>query len=187
MMGSDLGVSIHVFALPPSMVRLRCHRLQRRPRQDRRRDRLPGDDRGRARGLSTEPALPRARGGGGGLAGPLPRRQEARGERRRARVHARPEVRRARADRRAPERRRLHRRARQPAHPGRPRGAPARERRDGGRAGSDQLAVRAGRGCAHPGGDRHRRARRDPGAARRQARRKARRRQRPDPRAARPS
>ena len=33
------------------------------------------------------------------------------------------------------------------------------ERRHGGRAGPDQRAVRAGRGCAHPGGDRHRRAR----------------------------
>src|SRR3954467_8494203 len=46
---------------------LRRHRLQRRSRQARRRDRLPGDDRGRPRGLPAEPALQRACGGGGGL------------------------------------------------------------------------------------------------------------------------
>ena len=79
--------------------------------------------------------------------------------------------------RRAGDRRRLHRRAGQPPHPRRPRGAPAGR---GGRRDLDRISSPCGLdvGARTPGRDRGRRARRDPRAARRAPRRPPRRRRR---------
>ena len=127
------------------------------------------------------PALRRLRRDRGGVAGRGAGAHAARPARRRPGLHPRREARRPRADGGVRVRRRLHRRARQPADDDGPGGAAARRGRHGRRPRAHVRAVRARRRRGDGGGDGDRRPGGDDRPPRAPLRRLAARLERPDP------
>ena len=99
LMGSELAVYIQAFSTRPRMVIFGAIDFSAEMAKLAERGRLRGHDLRRAPALRREPAVLGERRGGRRLARPLPRGPAAQPARRRPRLHPRPEVRRAGADR----------------------------------------------------------------------------------------
>ena len=180
-LGTGLRVHVTAHAEPPRMVIFGAIDFSAALARDGLGPRLPGDHRRPAARVPRLPALRRLRGDRRGVAGGGPRGDHARPARRGARLHPRPEARRAGPDGRVRDGGRIRRCAREPPDERRPRGAPARGRRDGRRPAAGVRAVRSRHRRRDGGGDGDRRAGRDDRAPRAPLRRVAARLRGPDP------